>query len=371
MSKKEGAEQPGSQQRRLEILRGKITGLWLISSPSSIRYLSGFTGSDSLLAVSPDEAVLFTDGRYTVQAESELCSGCRLVIRSGPLGDALCKDPVLRKGVKQVTAAEEGISLQLFNSLSKSLQKNGVELVSAPSPVVQLRRIKERGEIKKIEEALRLTEEAFIYITAWLKPGCSERETAAELEHYCRTKGAERASFEFIVAAGERGALPHGVASERIIGRNETVLFDFGIVLNGYCSDFTRVLYTGKKLPAAVKKAWEVTAEAQQIGFAALAAGVDQREPDRNVYEYFKSKRRQKYYTHSLGHGVGLDIHEQPRLSRSADPQRLQAGNVVTVEPGLYYPGRFGVRLEDVVVVEPGGARRLTCFPLDIPCLDF
>lgn len=357
---------------RLTRLQQKLTGVRLIGAGSDIRYLTGFTGSDSLLAVSERDAVLITDGRYTLQAQSELIAGCRLHTRSGSFAEAVSADGIAGPDVSQtgLKVSEEGMDLALFTALQRGFDKHGIALCPVPSPVTELRIVKDRSEIKKIEAALRLTEEAFIYITASLKPGMTERQVAAKLEYYCRIKGAERASFEFIVAAGERGALPHGVASDREIRKDETVLFDFGIVLDGYCSDFTRVVYTGRKLPAEVKRAWELTAEAQQTGFESLAPGVDVRVPDDAVFRLFQSRKQAAYYTHSLGHGVGLDIHEQPRLSRKADPMTLRPGMVVTVEPGLYYPGKFGIRLEDMIEITRNGARRLTDFPLDIPCLD-
>ncbi len=351
--------------KRLKKLQQKLSRPLLVSNLANVKYMSGFTGSYGRLLISPEDAFFITDGRYTSQAEKEIPDLYKIILQDQELNIVFKKNGLIKKNKGFSVEADE---MTILEKMQIDKKMDGVPCYAVKSPVNDLRMIKDRFEIEHIKKALRITEEAMIYIAGVIKPGMTEKHAAAKLEYYCRLKGAEKSSFDTIVASGFRSAMPHGVASDKIIEKDEIVLFDFGIVLDGYCSDFTRVFYTGKKLPSRIKRMWETVKEAHDIGMSCIKSTVQSSIPDLEVRKFFTKKKVLKYYQHSLGHGLGIDIHEMPRLSYK-QPIRLEEGMIVTVEPGLYYPGFAGIRLEDVVVVKKNYAENLTEFPLEIACL--
>jgi Xaa-Pro aminopeptidase len=227
--------------------------------------------------------------------------------------------------------------------------------------VAELRTVKDAGELRLMEKAAALGDRAFDALLPHIESGVAETEIAASLEFFARSFGAEEMSFETIVASGKRGALPHGRASETKVPRNGFITLDFGVILNGYCSDMTRTVGVGK-LSNAERAAYEAVLEAQEAGVAAVKPGATCAEVDEAARAVLRKAGLARYFTHSIGHGVGLEIHEAPRLA-AGQTQELKPGMVVTVEPGVYLAGKFGIRIEDMVAVTQRGNKVLTTAP--------
>ena len=349
-------------QLRRRITKTGLTGL-LVTHLIDIRYLVGFTGSSAALAVTRRGARLFTDGRYKAQAAEEV-AGAQVEIVSGapaisavqwlaaqPGSEAAGFDP------PHTSVAERA---RLRSELPSKLRRSF--LVPLAAPVVEpLRLIKEEDELKIIAENALIGCRLFEHILGVIRPGIREMEVAAELEYQARLHGADGMSFETIVASGERSALPHGKASMAPIPRKGFVTLDFGIIREGYCSDMTRTVCLGTPR-SEERKAYEAVLEAQEAGVAAVCAGVSSGEVDEAARSILRKAGMADAFSHSTGHGVGLEIHEQPRLG-AGQKTRLQPGMVVTIEPGVYWPGKFGLRIEDMVAVTRTGGRVLTPAP--------
>jgi Xaa-Pro aminopeptidase len=336
------------EQERLDALA--ITHL------PNIHYLCGFTGSSGVLVITERDAVLFTDGRYTQQAHEEVRSARIKIGRKAALVTAAewiaRRSALLRVGVE---AAYFTVASQ--ESLRKVLPRS-TRLVDATALLVQLRMIKDTEEIARLRSACHLGVKLFDTILETLRPGATEAEVAGALEFEARKAGAEQMSFPTIVAAGARSALPHGRASREAIPARGFVVCDFGVILAGYCSDMTRTVHVGR----AKTEAWrvyEAVHGAQQAALDAVKPGVVVGEVDSAARKLLKKKGLAKFFTHSTGHGVGLEIHEAPRIAAN-QKEMLQLGMVVTIEPGVYIPGKFGVRIEDTVVVTETGHEVLT-----------
>jgi Xaa-Pro aminopeptidase len=243
-----------------------------------------------------------------------------------------------------------------------------VKLVPSEGIVEKQRMIKDGGEIAIMQEAANLADRAFEHILSYIKPGVSEKDIALELEVFMRSQGATSSSFETIVASGERSALPHGVASDRIIGRDEFVKLDYGAYYNGYCSDITRTVVVGKPSDKH-REIYEIVKEAQQYALDNLVPGMTGKEGDALTRDIITRYGYGEYFGHGTGHGLGMEIHEAPRLSLTGDIV-LVPGMTVTVEPGIYLPGFGGVRIEDDVVVTDKGIRILTSSPKQLIVLD-
>ena len=346
--------QQAIEQRRLDAL--------LISHLPNIRYLCGFTGSSGVLIVTSDDRLLITDGRYTAQAKQEV-KGARFKIekKSALVAAAewLKKHPRLKRiGIEgaHMTVADRSI-------LSKALG-SAAKLVTAPPLVENLRMIKDADEIAHIRAACHLGAKLFRSITEKLRPGVTEAEVAGELEFAARRAGVEQMSFPTIIAAGERSALPHGRASNAPVPDWGFVVCDFGVILAGYCSDMTRTVHVGCALADAVS-AYEAVRDAQQSALDAVKPGVACGEVDHAARKLLYNRRLAKFFTHSTGHGVGLEIHEAPRIA-AAQQEVLQPGMVITIEPGIYLPGKWGIRIEDTVAVTETGCEILTPCPKEL-----
>jgi Xaa-Pro aminopeptidase len=335
----------------------------LVSRPADVRYLSGFTGSNGLLLLLPRRTVLLTDSRYTQQASAEThASGARVVIAS-QLYQRAC-ELALSAQVAQLLYDSTELTVATLTLLQSALLANkpGGTPKAAwlrflapldPWPVPQLRAIKDAAELRLMQSAATLGCRVFA--------GTPEFAVAAELEYCARRLGAEAMSFSTIIASGKRSALPHGLAGPQPLPRKGFVTIDFGVVLEGYCSDMTRTVYLGKPTREE-QAAYAGVLAAQLAGVAAVRAGVSAAEVDAACRDLLRARSLDQYFSHSTGHGVGLEIHEGPRLGRNVQ-DTLQQGMVVTIEPGVYIPGRFGIRIEDMVVVEPSGGRVLTPTP--------
>jgi Xaa-Pro aminopeptidase len=353
--------------RRIGALRRKITraglsGLVVTHLPD-LRYLSGFTGSSAAFAVTSRAARLFTDGRYTAQAADEV-NAAKVEIVSGP--------PAI--SAVQWLAAQPGATMGGFDSawttvadlarwkaaLPSRLRRSFLAALPA-SLVEQLRRVKDEDEIAIMAEAALVGCQLFEHILGFIRPGLKEIEVAAELEYQARLMGAEAMSFETIVASGVRSALPHGRASAAPLPRRGFLTLDFGVILKGYCSDMTRTVYLGKPRQEE-RDAYNSVLEAQQAGVGAVSPGVTCAEVDEAARSILRRDGLAEAFSHSTGHGVGLEIHEQPRVG-AGQTTRLSPGMVITIEPGAYLPGKFGIRIEDMVAVTATGGQVLTPAP--------
>ncbi|MGA8740461.1 MAG: Xaa-Pro peptidase family protein [Terracidiphilus sp.] len=353
--------------RRIGLLRRRITkagltGL-LVTHLPDIRYLSGFTGSSAALAVTRRSVRLFTDGRYRAQAAEEVKSA-QVEIVTGPPAVAAVLWLAAQPGAEfagfdpmHTTVAD----LSRFRAeLPSRFRRTFLAVLAAPL-IEPLRLIKDQDELKLMTRAALIGCELFEHILNIIRPGVQEIEIAAELEHQARLKGAEGMSFETIVASGERSALPHGKATTATLPRRGFVTLDFGIIREGYCSDMTRTVCLGNP-KAEERSAYEAVLEAQESAVAAVAAGVSCGDVDEAARSILRRVGMADAFSHSTGHGVGLEIHESPRVG-AGQKTRLQTGMVVTIEPGVYWPGKFGIRIEDMVVVTKTGGQVLTPAP--------
>ena len=320
----------------------------LVTRLVNVRYLTGFTGSNAQLLLRPDDAVLFTDGRYDEQSRHEV-PDLRRVIYLKKMTEAVAKEtPRLRLGFEA-----RGLLYDTFRLLEESLE---AELVPLTDTVEQLRWVKDADEIRLLEAAQAVTDEAFEVVVGKLAEGVTERDVALELEHAMRAAGAERVGFDAIVAFGPSAAEPHHHPTHRPLARGDVVKIDFGCVVDGYHSDMTRTVAFGDP-GERMREIHEVVRRAQQAGIDAVRAGVEGAEPDRIAREVIRGAGFGEL-VHSLGHGVGLEIHEGPTLRRGSE-EVLPEGAAVTVEPGIYLPGEGGIRIEDTVIVGGDGCRPL------------
>lgn len=349
-------------QLRRRLTKAGLSGL-LVTHLPDLRYLSGFTGSSGALAISRRAARLFTDGRYTAQAAEEVTDAQIEIVSSSPAVSAV-----------QWLAAQPGVDFAGFDpacttvaelarwraALPSRLRRSFLSVI--PAPLVEpLRMVKDEDELALMVEAALVGCKLFEQILGFIRPGLAEFEVAAEIEHQARLLGAEGMSFETIVASGVRSALPHGRATEARLPRRGFLTLDFGVILKGYCSDMTRTVYLGKP-KTNERNAYEAVLEAQEAGVAAVGSGVSCGDVDEAARGVLRKAGLADAFTHSTGHGVGLEIHEAPRLG-AGQTTRLLPGMVVTIEPGIYLAGQFGIRIEDMVAVTRTGGQVLTPAP--------
>jgi len=331
----------------------------LVSHLPNIRYLCGFTGSAGLLLVEEAGSVFFTDVRYDTQAHDEV-KGAKVVIARKAVLAALGEFLGARR--RRSRGWSIGIEAEHFTIAEKKrlakLAPSGVTLKDAPSIVERFRMVKDAEELNRIRAAVALGAKLFDRALEVLRPGVKETEVAAEMELAARRGGAEAMSFETIIASGARSALPHGRASDQPIAPGGFVVCDFGVILSGYCSDQTRTVWVGP-VPEDARRAYESVKEAQQAAIDAVRPGVAVGEVDAAARKVLRKAGLGRYFTHSTGHGVGLEIHETPRVA-DGQQESLQPGMVITIEPGVYFPGKWGVRIEDMVAVTAGGCEVMT-----------
>ena len=336
----------------------------LVTRLPNVRYLTGFTGSAGIVACTPGGLLLVSDGRYAEQARAQtaaagvdatLVIGATQAEQLAAVAEAVADHP--RLGLEA-----DGVTWTQQRDLSGRFA--GHELVATRDLVEAVRRVKEPAEVARIRAACAIADAALTELLPRLAAGPTEREFALDLEFAMRRRGATKVSFDPIVAAGPNGALPHARPSDRPIGRGELVVIDFGCIVDGYCSDMTRTVSVGDPGPEAVGL-WEAVRESQRQGCAAVAPGVACATVDGASRAVLDAAGLGEYFVHSTGHGVGLEIHEGPRVAKTTT-DTLDAGFVVTVEPGVYLPGVGGVRIEDTLVVTADGAVPLTEFPIQL-----
>jgi Xaa-Pro aminopeptidase len=338
---------------RLAMRHAKVDALLVIHMPN-VRYLCGFTGSSGSLLVTKDHVVLFTDGRYTQQAKSEVKNASVKVAKGSPLLAAI---GALAGRGKVLGFEAERMPVAIWREINSALPR-GWKLRPRSGILERLRMIKEPAEIELIRRAVKLGSHLFRDALAAIRPDTPENVVAAEIEYAARKAGAEKMSFETIVAGGKRSALPHGVASAAPLPKRGFVLLDFGVILAGYCSDMSRTLHVGTPNTRS-RHFYQAVLDAQLKAIESVRAGVPASQVDRAARGVLGKAGVGKFFTHSCGHGLGLEIHEPPRLGKGQQ-ELLQSGMVVTVEPGAYLPGEGGVRIEDVVVVTQHGCEVLT-----------
>jgi len=348
-----------SRQRRLQAALEDNNLDWLlVTHLPNVRYLCGFTGSAGALLLGDGNATFFTDGRYLAQARSEV-SGPRIVIarKSPALAAAEFLAESRIRSAHRVGIEAQSVTVAQRDQL-KTVLKGKWKLVSAPALVEHARMVKDKEEIRRIRAAIKLGASLFQVARKKIRPGVKEVEVAAAMEHQARRAGAEGMSFSTIIAAGKRSAVVHGRASEARIPRRGFVVCDFGVILAGYCSDRTRTVHVGHPGTGA-REMYQAVLEAQRAAIAQVRAGATAASIDEAGRKVLRKHHLAQYFTHSTGHGLGLEIHEAPRLA-AGQTQILEPGMVITIEPGAYIPGKQGVRIEDVVVVTSTGCEVLT-----------
>jgi len=355
-------------RRLLGVLARRKVRLFLCVRMTNIRYLTDFRGSDAVLLVSPDGVTLVTDGRYAQQSRQEV-RAAEIVItdRKWPEVSRRIRSSARRSGGRapaRIGFESRHLPVEIYRFLTRGNDGNWVAL---RDPVEALRMRKEDAEIRAMEGAAVAASGAFLEVLSAGIRGRTERDVAADLEREMKILGAEEASFRVIVASGPRSAFPHAEPADDTIGRNEAVVIDFGARRRGYCSDETVSVLPARPAPS-LRRMFDAVRRAQERGIRAVRPGVPCREVDARVRESLDRAGYLKYFVHSTGHGVGLDIHERPSLSpRSRD--RLAEGMVVTVEPGVYIPGVGGIRIEDMIRVTGTRGERVTYLPKKSPLL--
>ena len=328
----------------------------LVSHLPNIRYLCGFTGSSGLLLVEESGSVFFTDVRYDTQAHAEVKGAKVVIARQAVLNAAADRIAALR-GKQTIAIEADHVTVSDRKRLNDLLPTH-LRLKNASSLVERARMVKDEDELAVIRSAVNLGAKLFDRALEVMRPGVKESDVAAEMEYAARRAGAEEMSFSTIIASGERSALPHGRASDKPIKPGGFAVCDFGVILDGYCSDQTRTVWVGSVSEDA-RVGYEAVLEAQLAAIAAVRPGVSVGEVDGAARKVLRKRGLGRYFTHSTGHGVGLEIHEAPRLA-AGQKAVLQPGMVITIEPGVYFPGKWGVRIEDMVTVTARGCDVLT-----------
>lgn len=346
-------------KRLCELFSDAGIDAFYVTAPENRYYLSGFSGTSGALFLCRDSSCLITDFRYTSQAKNE-CPAFE-VIETKENGIEALAGLCRQNHVSRLGCEGENLTYNQFQELQQGL--TGVELKPVSGLVEGLRMLKDEYELNCIKEAVNIADRAFARIINIIKPGVPEVEVALELEFIIRRMGAESIGFDTIVASGSRSALPHGVASTKLIEEGDLVTLDFGAVYRGYHSDITRTVVVGQVNPRQ-QEIYDIVLEAQKSAISAVKAGVKASEVDRAARDVIKKYGYGDYFGHGTGHGLGLNIHEGPRVSGRVDTV-LQAGMVVTIEPGIYLPDWGGVRIEDTVLVDNNCCQVLTNSPKD------
>jgi Xaa-Pro aminopeptidase len=344
-------------QRRQDIaaqLDGLKVDALLVTSPANVRYLSGFAGSNGLILLTASETHFFTDPRYATIARAEVQGTVHIV--KGPMIPGVI-EVVKKTRLKRLGFESAWTQYESFLRLKEDLPL-GASLVPVGRVMEERRMVKSPAEIEKIRRSVNLNSEAYTRALKRIRPGVRELDIAAEIEFQMKKLGAEKPAFDTIIAAGPHSALPHAHPTSYRLAANELLLIDMGATLEGYCSDMTRVIHLGKP-PRRIRDMYKAVLEAQMAGIAAVRAGTTAGKVDAATRNVLKKHKLDKAFVHSTGHGLGLEIHENPRMGKK-DKTRLEAGMTVTVEPGVYLEGFAGIRIEDTVLVTKNGCEVLT-----------
>lgn len=325
----------------------------LLTSTYNVRYMTGFTGSAGTAIVTKDRAVFITDFRYTEQAGKQ-AQGYEVRQAGKGMLDEVVK-VVKELGIRQLGFEQDHVTYALHNKFSSNID---AALVPVSGLIEKIRMTKTDEELAVLKAAAEIADAAFRHITEFIAPGKTELEVSNELEFFMRKQGATSSSFDIIVASGMRSALPHGVASDKVIETGDFVTLDFGALYNGYVSDITRTVAIGEP-SEKLKEIYNIVLEAQVTALEKIKPGMTGKEADAISRDIIKAKGYGEAFGHSLGHGIGLEVHEGPGLSHASETV-LEKGMTVTVEPGIYLPGVGGVRIEDDIIITGTGNERLT-----------
>ena len=340
------------EKLRKALLKENVDAL-LITNPFNRRYMTGFTGSSGVVIVSKNDAVFITDFSYTEQAKKEV-KHFRIIEQETSLFESVAQQ-VHSMGIQSLGFEKESLLYSEYEVYKKKIKADFVPLSGL---IEKIRLIKTDEEIKIIKVACEIADAAFTYILNYIKPGVTELEVSNELEFFMRKQGATSSSFDTIVASGLRSALPHGVASNKVIEKGDFVTLDFGAIYNGYVSDITRTIAVGNPDEQLVE-IYNIVLEAQLLALEKVAPGMTGLEADQVARDYITEKGYGPNFGHSTGHGIGLEVHEGPTLSYRSQTV-LEPHMVVTIEPGIYLPHLGGVRIEDDIVITQTGNEKLT-----------
>lgn len=339
-------------KNRIDRLRKKmeISSL-VVTNQTNIRYLVGYKGDNAILFITEKEAVLITDFRYKESSRKEV-EGAEIIISKNDIHEELIGSPSF-KDQQEIGFEKESILYTIYEKLKKTEKK----LVPTSNLIAELRMIKDAKEVENIKMACKITNRVLREVFANLSPSSSEKELSAEIDFLIKKQGGERQAFDTIVATGDNAALPHAIPTDRKIEGENILLFDMGSYYNGYASDMTRtfLLKEGEKENEISK----IVSDAQKMAIEAVQPGVDLKEIDRIARDYIRKKGYSECFGHSLGHGVGLSVHELPRIFDKST-YKAAPGMIFSIEPGIYLPGLFGVRIEDLVLVTKDGHNVLT-----------
>ena len=348
----------GRVERERKAIAGSGADALVLTHLPNVFYLCGFGGSNAVVLILPDAIHLFTDSRYTIQAHNEARDALVHITRV-PLAEACGEFLRARSSRKGMRVAFEAASLNVAEwSRLKKAACGHVRWKPTAGLVERIREVKSVEELDLMRESARLASEVVTEAPDFVRPGVTEMDVAAEIEYRLRRKGASGSSFETIVASGPRSALPHARPTEKRLQKNELVVLDLGAILRHYCSDITRTIFLGRA-PSRVRRWYKAVQEAQEAAHQALRAGVSAGSVDRAARRLLTQRGLGRYFVHGTGHGLGIEIHESPRVGRNQKP-KIRAGNVVTLEPGIYIEGVGGIRLEDEVAVHADNTEVLT-----------
>jgi Xaa-Pro aminopeptidase len=349
---------PRQQQLRATMAKDKLDGI-LLTHPPDLAYLTDFTGDDSIGLITAKDFFLATDFRYKEQAALE-APWLKIRLRTGKMSETLA-DALIKAKIKRIGFESNFTTFGEIDALRKALKAKSakIELIPLNDVMVNLRKVKDQHEIQIIRQSIEIAESAYKAIRRHLKIGQTENQLAGRLIFEMRSRGASGTSFPPIIAAGSTSSLPHYRPADRPVRKNQPLLFDWGAVFNGYCSDLTRTLLIGK-VSTRMRKIYQVTLEAQMTAIQFLRPGVTTRQADAAARKVIEKAGFGKYFGHGLGHGIGRDIHELPYMRKTSGDEQLSPGMVVTVEPGIYLPGEGGVRIEDDVLITANGREVLS-----------
>ncbi len=334
----------------------------LIHSPENRRYFIGFPSSDGYLVVTKDDAVFFTDSRY-IEAAQRSINVCKAQLLTRLSNEV--KIFFEENHIEKVYTETERLSVALFSQFKKIFSPIKISpSKSLENKINNLKMVKTKNEIECIKKAQQIAEDAFEHILAFIRPGVTEKRIALELDFYMLSHGAEALSFETIAVTGKKTSMPHGVPDDTLVETGDFITMDFGAVYKGYHSDMTRTIAVGE-VSAEQRKIYEIVLSAQKASLEILKQGVSCTEADKAARDIITNAGYGDYFGHGTGHGVGIEIHESPNLSPRSEA-KLEVGNIVTVEPGIYIPNKFGVRIEDMALITEDGFENLTKTPKEL-----
>jgi len=347
-------------KRARKLMAEKELEALIIDSDTNRFYLTGFTGTAGRVLFTPGHNYFITDFRYTEQAR-EQTDGFEILEISRDVEEKLA-DILKKESINKLGFESKVITFKQYNNYKDKF--DDLQLVATEGLIEKLRVIKDQSEIKKIQKAIDITDEAFNHILDFITPGLTEREVALELEFFMKKQGGNKVAFDFIVASGQRSSMPHGVASQKKLEKGDFITIDFGITYQGYCSDLTRTVILGEATKKQ-RKIYDTVLKAQLAVIDQVKAGMTAKEVDAIARDIINEAGYKDNFGHGLGHGVGIEVHEDPRVSYTSDAT-LKSGMVITDEPGIYLPEWGGVRIEDDLLITDDGCRVLNNSPKDL-----